>query len=156
MNDSEAAAAVHTRSLSNVELLEMIHAAGIRPSVQRIAILGHIANGRAHPSAEGIYSSLAPEFPSLSRTTLYNTLHTIAEAGLLRELEIESGTRRYDLKPQPPHSHFICRRCGRVFDMKLPEGLERSADDGFSIDSVDLYFKGICPGCKQNSINNNK
>ena len=58
---------------------------------------------------------------------------------------------RYDMAPQKPHSHFICRRCGRIFDMAMPEGLSAAdgSHDGFCVDCVDVYYKGICPECKQ-------
>lgn len=134
--------------LTDSKLTEMMHQAGIRPSVQRIAVLSHIANKRKHPTADEIYADLAPQYPSLSRTTVYNSLHALVDGGLVRELEIESGNRRYDLAPQPPHSHFICRRCGRIYDMAFPAGVENSTTPGFSIDSVDICFKGLCPECK--------
>ena len=137
-------------AISDSQLTDMLHKAGIRPSVQRVAILAHIANTRRHPTADEIYSDLTPIYPTLSRTTVYNSLNTFTEAGLLRELEIEGGTRHFDLAPQPPHSHFKCNNCGRIFDMGIPSGLSQSVTPGFKIDSIDLYFKGLCPDCQNN------
>jgi hypothetical protein len=128
-----------------------MHQARIRPSVQRIAVLANIANKRKHPTADEIFTDLVTEYPSMSKTTVYNSLHILVEANLVRELEIESGNKRYDLAPQPPHSHFICRKCGRIFDMELPAGLEKIPATGFSIDSMDVYFKGICQQCNQSN-----
>lgn len=138
-----------SKFISDSKLAEMMHTSGIRPSVQRIAILSYIANARSHPTADEIYTELAPKFPSLSRTTVYNSLHTLVTASLVRELEIESGNRRYDLSPQPSHGHFICRKCGCIFDMAIPDGVCAAATPGFSIDSVDVYFKGLCPDCRE-------
>lgn len=129
------------------ELAEMIHNAGIRPSVQRIAIFSVIANTRCHPSAEDVYSKLFEHFPSLSRTTVYNSLHTLTEAGLIRELEIETGNMRYDLAPQPQHSHFICKKCGKIFDLEMPENISDITTEGFFIENVDVYYRGLCPEC---------
>ncbi len=134
-------------TFSESKLLEMMHGVGIRPSAQRIAILSHIANLKRHPTADEIFSDISSAFPSLSRTTVYNTLHTLVEAKLIRELEIESGNRHYDLAPQPQHGHFVCRNCGKIFDMAIPEGLQPISSPGFSIDSMDIYFKGLCPNC---------
>ena len=134
---------------TELRLTGMIHAAGIRPSVQRIAILGYIANGRTHPTVDEIYTALVPSYPSMSRTTVYNSVHVLVDAQLVRELEIESGNMHYDLAPQPRHSHFICRQCGTIFDMELPGGLADAVAPDFSIDTVDLYFKGLCPKCKE-------
>lgn len=136
------------------ELAEMMHKAGIRPSAQRIAVFSVVANTRCHPSAEEVYTMLCERFPSLSRTTVYNSLHTLTEAGLLRELEIETGNMRYDLAPQPRHSHFICRKCGRIFDMGMPSLIEKEASEGFEVEDIDVYFKGLCPQCHGSSGTN--
>lgn len=136
--------------LTDSKLTELMHKAGVRPSVQRIAILSFITNMKSHPTADNIYADLAEKYPSLSRTTVYNSLRVLTDAGLVRELEIESGNRHYDFAHQAPHSHFICRQCGRIYDMDIPTGLEHSSSPGFRIDSIDVYFKGACPSCKPN------
>jgi len=138
-----------TKNFTNRQLAEMMHNAGLRPSVQRIAVLEYIANMGKHPTADEIFTVLAAEYPTMSRTTVYNSLHAMADAKLIRELDIESGNRHYDLAPQPAHSHFICRKCGRIIDLALPSGLEDTPVPGFNIESVDVYFKGTCPHCNQ-------
>ena len=125
----------------------MIHNAGVRPSAQRLAVLDYVANEKTHPTADMVYSILADKFPTLSRTTVYNSLHTLAEAGLLRELEIESGNMRYDLADQPPHGHFMCDKCGRVFDTVMPPDMLRALAPGFNARCIDISYKGICPDC---------
>lgn len=137
------------RRFSDSELTNMIHSAGLRPSIQRIAVFSLVANSRKHPSADEIFSELTKTYPSLSRTTVYNSLHALVDAGLVRGLEIECGNRHYDLAPQPPHSHFICRKCGKIFDMTIPSGISAAASPGFCVDSVDVYFKGVCPVCSK-------
>lgn len=139
---------LNKETYSESQLTEMMHKAGLRPSVQRIAILAYIANERKHPTVDEIYTALTPRYPSMSRTTVYNSVHALVDAQLVRELEIESGNMHYDLAPQPSHSHFMCRRCGSIFDMSLPDGLAKAVSGDFSIDTVDLYFKGLCPKCK--------
>lgn len=139
---------------SNARLAEMIHNSGVRPSAQRIAVLASIANHGSHPSADTIFSKIRQEYPSMSRTTVYNSLHALASAGLVRELEIESGNKRYDLAPQPPHSHFICRNCGKVIDIELPEGINTGNIHGLQIDSIDVYYKGLCGECSSGGTRN--
>ena len=75
----------------NVNLAKMLHGAGIRPSLQRIAVLSIVMNGKRHPSADEVFSEMAEMYPSLSRTTVYNALHSLTNAGLIKELEIEAG-----------------------------------------------------------------
>lgn len=136
-----------TEIIDDNTLITMLHNSNIRPSLHRLAVLSYVANSRSHPRAEDIFNELTKTYPAMSRTTVYNSLHTLAEAGLLRELEIESGNKRYDLGPQTPHSHFVCRRCGKIFDMELPESVCDIAMNDFVVDSVDVYIKGLCPAC---------
>lgn len=131
----------------NGQLLVLLRKAKVRPSVQRLAVLGYVADKRSHPTADEIYSSLSLEIPSLSRATVYNSLHTLVDGGILRELEIENGATRYDMAAQPSHGHFICGRCGKIFDIPVPGGLDAAIPEGFKAASIDVYAKGICPAC---------
>lgn len=137
------------RQFNDNELLNMMQRAGIRPSLQRIAVLSFVANRRTHPSAEEIYTALATTFPTMSRTTVYNSLHALAGAGVLRELEIESGNMRYDLALQPDHGHFICRRCGKIFDTVMPDNIGTEIPPEFHVDCIEIAYKGLCPDCNQ-------
>ncbi len=48
--------------------------AGIRPSVQRVAIYTYIKENPIHPDVDTVYSALSPMYATLSKTTVYNTL----------------------------------------------------------------------------------
>ncbi|MCM1108653.1 MAG: transcriptional repressor [Clostridium sp.] len=133
--------------LSNNQIIDLLQQANIRPSVHRIAVLEYVANRHTHPTADEVFTALIADFPTVSRTTVYNSLHTLVEAGLLKELEIESNSTRYDLARQLPHSHFRCTRCGVIFDMALPAGLNDIVQAGFIVQATELYFSGICPEC---------
>ena len=132
---------------SDNQLADLMHRSRVRPSVHRLAILSFVANGKTHPSADEIYSALVGKFPTLSRTTVYNSLHILTDAGVLKELEIDAGNKHYDLAPQHPHSHFICKRCSRIFDMPLPSSLQYPTSPGFVAESIEIYYKGLCPAC---------
>lgn len=134
----------------------MMREAGIQPSMQRLAILELLAAERCHPSAEEIYSRLLPSIPTLSRTTVYNTLHLMAEKMLVHEIEIEPGVTRYDLAMRAPHGHFLCRCCGRIFDIALTVSPDDVLGD-FAADTVDVFCRGLCPECVASSKSaNNK
>lgn len=135
---------------TDVQLAEMLTKAGIRLSAQRIAVFAIVANGSTHPTADEIFSELSERYPSLSRTTIYNSLHTLVDAGLIRQLEIESSNMRYDLVPQQLHSHFMCCKCGRIYDLPMPPDIENFVANGFTTQSIDLCFKGLCPNCSNN------
>lgn len=140
--------------LNNAQMIRMLHDHKVRPSVHRLAVLEYVANRMTHPTAEEIFSNIILDFPSVSKTTVYNSLHTLVEAGIIKELDMENSSTRYDLALQTPHSHFRCRRCGTIFDMALPAGLDGIVKTGFKVDSTELYFAGICPGCAETNTEN--
>lgn len=121
----------------------------INPSVQRMAIMSYLMEHRTHPSADEIYLSLHPLMPTLSKTTVYNTLKLLAEKGAVLQLTIDEKNSCFD-GDVSPHAHFLCTRCGKVYDVALEnKHLERDASipAGFEIDEAQLYFRGCCPEC---------
>ncbi len=140
--------------LNDTQMIEVLHQHRVRPSIHRLAVLDYVANRRTHPTADEVFSTIAVDFPTVSRTTVYNSLHTLVEAGVLRELDIESTSTRYDLALQLPHSHFRCSCCGKIFDMQLPAGLENIVMPGFKVDATNLFFAGLCPECASKSTDN--
>lgn len=133
--------------LTTTQMIGMLNKAKVRPSVHRLAVLEYVANRHTHPTADEVYTALSVDFPNVSRTTIYNSLHALVEARLLKELDIESGSTHYDLAPQSPHSHFRCTKCGDIFDMGLPTGLDNIVNSGFVVETTELYFSGMCPKC---------
>lgn len=134
---------------TNSDILEMMVKTGLRPTAQRIAVISYIGNHRTHPTADELYTAMSPDFPSLSLTTVYNSIKALMEAGLIRELAVDAVGKRYDLAPLPRHSHFICDRCGKIYDMSYPSEIKLDTADGFDISEIDVYLHGICPKCKK-------
>ncbi len=124
---------------------------GIRPSVQRVAVMKYLLTHRTHPTVDEIYSALAPEIPTLSRTTVYNTLHLLHEHGAILVLVMDGITAHFDGFTHP-HAHFLCTRCGKVFDVELDstEFVERNTPRNAAvITDTQLYYKGICADCNK-------
>jgi Fur family peroxide stress response transcriptional regulator len=131
-------------------LMDIFKNKGIRPSYTRVRIMEYLAANRSHPTADEIYGSLVGEIPTLSKTTVYNSMNAFVEAGLARVITIEDNEVRYDADISD-HGHFKCTRCGRIYDFPVdmaalhPKGLS-----GFKVSQRDVYFKGTCPGCLDN------
>ncbi|HEY1406711.1 MAG TPA: transcriptional repressor [Spirochaetota bacterium] len=121
---------------------------GIQPSVQRAKILEYLWQNRVHPTADDIYESLHNEIPTLSRTTVYNTVKLFLEHGILQPLVIEEKEIRYDIDVAP-HGHFSCERCGKVYDFsaQISDDGDYPELAGFQIKERHLYFKGVCRFC---------
>ena len=65
---------------------------------------------------EQIYTVLHKEIPTLSKTTVYNTLNTLIDAGLVKLITIDENETRYDIDTTT-HGHFKCESCG-IYDFK--------------------------------------
>lgn len=119
----------------------------IRPSKYRLKILDFLINNRCHPTVERIYAELKPNNPDLSKTTVYNTLNTFLDAGIVRAITIEEEETRYDIVIEN-HGHFKCDQCGEIFNFEInPDLLTTSDLAGFIINDKNVYFKGICQKC---------
>lgn len=126
---------------------------GLRFSLQRMKVLEYLYQHKGcHPDAEEIFKNLSTEIPGLSKTTIYNTLHTFVDVGLARTIDIENIEIRYDPVIKN-HGHFICKKCGSVYDFKIDVNTFPVEElDQFEIMQKDVIFKGLCPNC----LNENK
>ncbi len=127
----------------------------INLSYQRLKVLEYLTLNRCHPTVDQIFTNLHRDIPTLSKTTVYNTLRILQEAGLIKVVTIEDNETRYDIDVED-HGHFKCKLCGKIYDFHTDMS-SLTFDDlsNFRIDSKDVYFKGICPGCLSN-IKENK
>ena len=123
----------------------------IKPSVQRTAVMEFLLNNRIHPTIDEIYMALSPNMPTLSKTTVYNTLDLFVEKGAVQALAIDEKNARYDVDTSK-HAHFMCNSCGKVFDIfnVNPEYFKFPETDKFNIHAVEISYSGICKSCKGN------
>lgn len=130
-------------------IAQLLKERGIRPTAQRIGVYGNIAQRTDHPTVEMLYQDMHPTHPSLSKTTVYNTLDMLSQAGLVKVVTINTSEARFDADTSL-HGHFQCSSCGNVYDIRLPE-LQLTASDlaGFEVSTQDVYFTGKCPKCQK-------
>ena len=123
----------------------------IKPSVQRSAVMSFLLKNRIHPTIDEIYMALSPNMPTLSKTTVYNTLDLFVEKGAVRALAIDERNARYDVDISA-HAHFICKSCGAVHDIfdLSPEYFKLPQNSNFTIHAVEISYSGICNQCKGN------
>lgn len=124
--------------------------AGVRPSPQRTAVLEWLSTHPVHPTADAIYAALSPEMPTLSKTTVYNTLKTLEDHGLIQSLHLESENVHFDADTSF-HGHFICNECHSIEDIWLDEKLSQSlkASCPEESDHSEVSFYGLCKNCRQ-------
>ena len=120
---------------------------GIKPSYQRIKIFEYMLEKRNHPTVDLIYRALLPEIPTLSKTTVYNTLNLFTEKGIVLLIVIEENETRYDADISD-HGHFKCENCGNVYDFDFDiSKMDIKGLRGFEIKEKHIYFKGLCSEC---------
>lgn len=132
------------------KLKNILKQKNIKPTYHRLKTLEYIVeNIGTHPTAEMIYDALKDEIPTISMTTVYNTMNSFLDKGLVTSVIITGTEVRYDYNTSP-HHHFQCRKCGKIFniDVKCSYATgKKKVVNGHKIEKVHGYFKGICRNC---------
>jgi Fur family transcriptional regulator, peroxide stress response regulator len=135
-------------SLTNIVKLLKDHRISVTP--QRVEILRVLRNRYDHPSSENLYHEVRQKLPMISFNTVYKTLETFFQKGLVIKINPLHEVARYDGNTMP-HSHLICTQCQQVIDMEWqwPEGLPLPCTDkfNFKIQQVSLQLFGLCHNC---------
>ena len=131
-----------------INFIEILKEHEIAPSLQRIKILEYLHNYRTHPTADMTYKALIDEMPTLSKTTVYNTLKAFVEKGILSELSLFENEVRYEYNTEP-HIHFKCMKCGKIYDIDEHfESFQKQEVDGHKVLEHHINLKGICTNCQ--------
>ena len=135
------------------QMAQLLCSHGVRPTQQRLAVYEYLLGHPIHPSVDTVYEAVSVDQPTFSRTTVYNSLHALVQAGLVRELPLCSEERRYDAG-LTPHAHFRCVACGCIKDVPLaqdtvtsllPDGGETLA--GCMVQGQEHSLSGLCAAC---------
>jgi Fur family peroxide stress response transcriptional regulator len=130
--------------------LEACRKLNLRLTPQRLEIFKMLAASSDHPTAEILHQRLIRRMPTLSLDTVYRTLGTFAQLGLINKVDtVESQARFEALHGQ--HHHVICRKCKEIMDFEwrqidevvLPENVH----DWGAIDRKNVIVYGICRKC---------
>lgn len=119
----------------------------------RKMILENMASRKDHPTAKMVYDSARNFTDKLSFATVYNSLEYLVIQGLIKKLDIDSASARYDATLDS-HSHFICRKCENVFDLPSIEITDEQLqilEKDFSPEEVTVTIRGICMNCNKHS-----
>jgi Fe2+ or Zn2+ uptake regulation protein len=117
---------------------------GVKPTPQRIVIAEYLLNTLDHPTADEVLIAVSDKLPvALSRATVYNTLKSLKDAGVIREVFTEPGMVRYDANLFN-HHHFVDVKSGRILDVPVEkvEQLGKLLDKKYKVHSVQVTFFG--------------
>ncbi|MFF0161153.1 Fur family transcriptional regulator [Streptomyces sp. NPDC005263] len=135
------------RSSSTAEELRGV---GLRVTAARVALLETVRVGD-HLDVEAIASGVRDRVGHISVQAVYEALHALTAAGLIRRIEPAGSPARFEGRVGDNHHHVVCRSCGAVADVDCEVGdapcLTASEDHGFAIDEAEVIYWGVCPAC---------
>jgi Fe2+ or Zn2+ uptake regulation protein len=129
---------------------EELRGAGLRVTAARVALL-EIVRAGDHLGVEAIASQVRGRLGHISLQAVYDALHALTAAGLVRRIEPEGSPARFEGRVGDNHHHVVCRSCGALADVDCAVGeapcLTASDDRGFAIDEAQVIYWGVCPAC---------
>lgn len=134
--------------LTMKELEQFLRTKNIRPSFLRLKVLEYFFKHHNHPSVNMIYENLIDKIPTLSKTSVYNTLGLFVEHNIIEEVGVSDNEQRYDLYRTKTHAHFYCEQCKEITDINFD--IDDKISEIFSeyeVQNQSIQFRGICPNC---------
>jgi Fe2+ or Zn2+ uptake regulation protein len=128
----------------------MVRGAGLRVTRPRLAVLSAVF---AHPHADtdSIISAVRAESCRVSHQAVYNVLHALTAAGLVRRFQPAGSVARYEARVGSTHHHLVCRSCGAIADVDGAVGhapcLLAPEASGYELDDAEVIYWGRCPEC---------
>ena len=136
------------------DLADQLRAADLRVTRPRVAVLEAV-QANPHADTETIFSTVRGGLPDVSRQAVYDVLHALTVAGLVRRIQPSGLVARYESRIGDNHHHVVCRDCGVIGDVDCAVGdvpcLTPSDDggslEGFAVDEAEVIYWGLCPDC---------
>lgn len=131
--------------------ISKLRSEGFKLTPQRLSVIRYLIGNTSHPTAAVIYGDLKKKYPSLSFSTVYNTLNMLEKIGEIQSLNLFDEFLNYD-PDTGIHYHLVCSECSAIVDI-LPEDLgdltlPRGELAGHRIDGAHVVFRGICKDCR--------
>ena len=131
-----------------------LRAAGLRVTAPRVAVMEAVRKGD-HPVVDDIAVAARRRLGTVSTQAVYDVLHVLSGAGLVRRIEPAGSPARFEARVGDNHHHLVCRSCGAVTDVDCVVGhapcLEPASAAGYEVDEAEVVFWGVCPDCTEMS-----
>jgi Fur family ferric uptake transcriptional regulator len=119
-----------------------------RDTVQRRAIRRSLEESGRPLGALEVLQSSRRHAPGLGIATVYRALKALGAEGEVATVEIPGEPPRYEASGKGHHHHFLCGRCGKVYELGgCLGGLKGLLPRGFKMSSHELLLHGRCPAC---------
>ena len=128
----------------------MLRGGGLRVTRPRLVVLSAV-HDHPHADTDSIITAVREEFGRVSHQAVYDVLHALTAAGLVRRFQPSGSVARYEARVQDNHHHVVCRSCGAIADVDgaVGEAPCLTAPDGFGyrINDAEVIYWGRCPEC---------
>ncbi|MGJ9411441.1 Fur family transcriptional regulator [Aeromicrobium sp. CF4.19] len=128
----------------------VLRAHGLRVTRPRLAVMAAL-EAHPHADAEAVADLARAELGTVSTQAVYDVLHALTDATLVRRIEPAGSSARYELRVGDNHHHVVCRSCGAIADVDCTVGhapcLHTEDHHGFVIDEAEVTYWGLCPDC---------
>lgn len=132
------------------EFEQLLRGVSLRVTQPRLAVLTAV-HSHPHADTDSIIAVVRERLPGVSHQAVYDSLHTLTDAALLRRIQPSGLVARYESRVGDNHHHAVCRSCDRIDDIDCAAGdppcMTPSDDHGFTIDETEVIHWGLCPDC---------
>ncbi|MDK1359210.1 Fur family transcriptional regulator [Arthrobacter sp. zg-Y1219] len=136
-------------ALTALQVSAALRHEGLRATIPRLDVYRALAVSGGHRSADDLAGMLAADGGTVQRTSVYNALRALVDAGLVQVVQAGPGTTLYELRGSD-HHHFLCRDCGTITDVpagsEVPPLLDMNIP-GARVDSAQVVLRGLCADC---------
>ncbi|MFL6154871.1 MAG: Fur family transcriptional regulator [Marmoricola sp.] len=140
--------------MNSSDYAALLRGSDLRVTRPRVAVLGAV-HAHPHASTDLLITAVRDELPEVSHQAVYDSLHTLTAAGLVRRIQPSGSVARYESRTGDNHHHLICRGCGSIADVDCAVGhtpcLTASDDHGYAVDEAEVVYWGTCPRCSSPS-----
>ncbi len=137
------------------DLADQLRTAQLRVTRPRVAVLEAV-HSHPHADTDTIFGAVRTGLPEVSRQAVYDVLHALTAAGLVRRIQPSGSVARYEARVGDNHHHVVCRSCGVIGDVDCAVGeapcLTPSEHNGFVLDEAEVVYWGLCPDCSDQQI----
>jgi Fur family peroxide stress response transcriptional regulator len=127
-------------------------AKGLRITHQRIEIFKALLKHTNHPTIEDVFDRVRRHLKTISLDTVYRTISTFEEYGLIRRVHHVDSATRLDVNISD-HHHLVCKKCNEIEDFYWPDfdrlKPPKSISHWDQIEFKHVVMSGLCSNCKK-------
>ncbi len=146
-----------TKNNKRENIAKLLREKSLKPTAQRISILGELKKLHTHIEAEELFYHLRKKSFKISLATIYRTLERLSQKGIIKKVNFGDGYMRYEINlPDVHHDHLICDECGKVIEFFNPEieGLQNNTCSEYNFQATHhtMIIHGTCEDCQKKKM----